>query len=423
MATPTPADADADGLRPVTLMLPNMAVPSLAVELLPFGLHITQILLNADGRSNDVLIGPLDNRTHRDKRGFLNPVVGRYCNRLPVGSFQVEKDGEKGEVKTIATESPTVSLHGGPSGFDQRIWTRLPPSSSLNFSPRERARLAALDPDSLAIFSLTSPAGDQGFPGTLYTEVLFACLTFPRHPIRPSGEIDLGQLAIVYRSRLAPGQEPLATPVNLTQHWGFNLSASGGAQSVNAHTLTIRSAGTIDLTPVFLATGHITPTAKGGPYDHTTGKEIGTNTPQGGYDEFYVFDKPQAEGQPIHLPLTAWQEGDLLGEIFAESAREKPVTLYSNESGIAAEFQTNQPGVQLYTGEGLDGSGTKKRIHGGAPGGPGYNKRAAAFLEFHEPHAAWLHPWGAKPDASTVLSSKEMYHNFTKVIFTYKHDR
>ncbi|KZP00588.1 galactose mutarotase-like protein [Calocera viscosa TUFC12733] len=401
-----------------------MAVPSLAVEIIPYGLHITQILLNADGRSNDVLIGPLDNRAHREKRGFLNCVVGRYCNRLPVGTFEVEKDGEKGEVKTIATESPTVSLHGGPSGFDQQIWKRLTAWESLNFSPREKSRLAALDPDSIALFSLTSPAGDQGFPGSLYTEVLFACLSFPRHVIRASGEIDLGQLAIIYRSRLSPGQAPTATPVNLTQHWGFNLSASSqpptGEPSVNGHQLRIDSKGTIDLTPVFLATGHLTPTAPGGKWDHTApgGKQIGQNAPGGGYDEFYVFDKPQTEGQPIHIPLQQWERGDLLEEIFAESGRDKPVQLYSEESGIGAEFQTNQPGVQLYTGEGLDGSGTKKRIHGGTPDGPGYNKRAAAFLEFHEPHAAWLHPWGAKAEDSTILSSKEMYHNFTKVIFT-----
>ncbi|EJU04911.1 galactose mutarotase-like protein [Dacryopinax primogenitus] len=416
---------DADGLKPVTIMLPNMAVPSIAVEILPFGLHLTQILLNADGKSNDVLIGPLDNRTLKETRPFLNCVVGRYCNRLPVGQFPVEKDGDKGVVKTISTESPTVCLHGGPVGFDRLVWTRISASDSTNFSLPERNRLALRDPDSYAIFSLTSPSGDQGFPGTLYTEVLFACLTFPRHPIRPDGVIDVGQLAIVYRSRLAPGQEGVATPINLTQHWGFNLSASGEPQkpNVNSHNLKIDSRGTIDLTPVFLASGNITPTAPGGAYDHTQGKEIGQAAPAKGYDEFYLFKNAQNEGQPIHLALDKLEKGDLLGEIFSESKREIPVKLYSNESGIGAEFQTNQPGVQLYTGEGLDGSGTKKRIHGGTADGPGYNKRSAAFLEFHEPHAAWLQSWGSTPETSTILSSKEMYHNFTKVTFTYKEER
>ena len=67
-----------------------------------------------------------------------------------------------------------------------------------------------------------------------------------------------------------------------------------------------------------------------------------------------------------------------------------------------------------------------KRIHGGAgaPGeGQGYPPHSAVFLEFHEPHAAWLHPWGAEEEDSTILGSGEMYHNFTKVVFTYKEQR
>jgi len=211
----------------------------------------------------------------------------------------------------------------------------------------------------------------------------------------------------------------------LTQHWGFNLSASDVPHpenpSVNKHSLRIDSAGTIDLTPVYLATGNITPTKPGGEYDHN-GKLIGDGAPSKGYDEYYLFKNAQEKDQPIHVKLAAWEQGDLLEGIFnVDDPKEAPVELYSKESGINAVFRTNQPGVQLYTGEGLNGSGTKKKIHGGSPTAGGYNKRAAAFLEFHEPHAAWLHPWAAKGD--TIISSNEIYHNYTKVSFTYQHNR
>lgn len=231
-------------------------------------------------------------------------------------------------------------------GFDRLIWTRITAENALNFSPSEKARLSALDPDAIAIFSLTSPSGDQGFPGELYTEVLFATLTYPTHPLRDSGEIDLGQLAIVYRSRLTSSQPPVATPINLTQHWGFNLSASVQPPpenpSINTHTLRIDSEGTIELQPDFLATGNIAPIQPGGPFDHN-GKLIGDKALASGYDEFYLFKNEQAgASQPIHVKLADWEKGDLLEEIFSETTTEKPVELYSQETGLAAVFETNR---------------------------------------------------------------------------------
>ena len=114
-----------------------------------------------------------------------------------------------------------MSLHGGPVGFDSLPWTLL---SSENppalFSKTELDRLHALPPSSYSVFRLVSPSGDQGFPGTLTTEVLVA-LIGPEDPSSadktdiPSPESFLGSIAIVYRAKLEDSKT--VTPVNLTQ--------------------------------------------------------------------------------------------------------------------------------------------------------------------------------------------------------------
>lgn len=78
-------------------------------------------------------------------------------------------------------------------------------------------------------------------------------------------------------------------------------------------------------------------------------------------------------------------------------------------------------GVQLHTGVGLDGSGGRKKIHGGSETGTGYEAGAATFLEFHAPHAAYLHPFKqseeetALPGDDTLLTSDELYHHWVRV--------
>jgi len=223
-------------------------------------------------------------------------------------------------------------------------------------------------------------------------------------------------------------EEGKVTPVNLTQHWGFNLDASLGGPnaptaSVLDHELTIKSSNTLALHPNGNATGALDPSA-GTPHEHEH-KKIGVNYGKG-YDSFYLFDsKPSTS--PIHVPVSSLETLDVVGPLASGAAGPNtPVTLASENSGIKLTFETNQPGVQFYSGIGLDGSGSRKRIHGGSsdpnvdPDKPdGYQAGAAAFLEFHEPLAAWLHPWGADGN-DTLLTSQLLYNNFTKVNVYFK---
>ncbi|KAG8937232.1 hypothetical protein FRC02_000001 [Tulasnella sp. 418] len=425
-----PSILNQDATVPMTLSLGSEA-PSLAVEVLPYGFTIHKILVNDGDKTHDIVIGPNDPEDHRTHREFMNTVVGRYSNRVPVGTIELEKDGIKSQLTLEPTESTQVSLHGGPDGFDRRVFevidpVKNPESYSL-FSLREKQAINKLT--SSAVFKLTSPAGDQGFPGTLYVEILTG-LEAGSGPTFENGIRHLGSLVLIYRAKIILGdsEEKVVTPVNLTQHWGFNLDASipngqSPTPDIKAHLLTIKSNNTLELQPNGLATGNLLPTTAS-PYEHAA-KPIGKFFPPQGYDEYYLFERPITSVPPSRVPLSDLKELDTINQLLEHGEAQKdkaPVTLYSQRSGILLTFETNQPGVQFYTGNGLHGQVSKKILHGGSgktDPEDGYQTGAGAFLEFHEPLAAWLHPY--KTYGDTLLTSDELYNNYTRLnIFTQK---
>ena len=146
----------------------------------------------------------------------------------------------------IIEADPSVSLHGGPKGFDDVDWEVVHPSEATLFSDTEKITIGSIP--AAVVFRYTSQDGDQGFPGTLLTEVLVG-LVNPGQTGSSStkDEFNLGSILFVYRARLL--DENKVTPINLTQvrsnlgkrrrhscvrtralkleqHWGFNLEAS-----------------------------------------------------------------------------------------------------------------------------------------------------------------------------------------------------
>ncbi|CCO30323.1 hypothetical protein BN14_04350 [Rhizoctonia solani AG-1 IB] len=87
---------------PVSITLPG-AGPVLSAEILPYGLFVTSISVVADGKTHDIVVNPFDPKENAKSRGFLNPVVGRYTNRVPAKKMTVEKLGAKADVTPIAT--------------------------------------------------------------------------------------------------------------------------------------------------------------------------------------------------------------------------------------------------------------------------------------------------------------------------------
>jgi len=236
---------------------------------------------------------------------------------------------------------------------------------------------------------------------------------------------------IVYRAEVEPRGNPTATAVtaiNITQHWGFNLDASLRATdgpTIKHHTIDIASDEILELGPGFIATGKLTP-VKGTPHHHTDEHGIlSQRYPEEGYDDYYLFSSSAGgKPQPGRLPISSLEDGkfDLLSPIIAPSSAPPSVVLAAPKSGLNATFDTNQAGVQFWSCEPLTGAGAMKRIHGGTGTEDGqkagYKGGSAAFLEFHEPHAAFLHPEIVAKSITkdnTLLADGELYHNYVKM--------
>lgn len=113
-----------------------------------------------------------------------------------------------------------MSLHGGPDGFDEKVWEPIPfppaPGTITLFSEPELATIASEIPTAV-FFKTISKDGEQGFPGTLLVEVLVG-LVQPKSAIgSDSAEWNLGNIVLVYRAKLIDDSKKTVTPINLTQ--------------------------------------------------------------------------------------------------------------------------------------------------------------------------------------------------------------
>ncbi|KAJ7592543.1 galactose mutarotase-like domain-containing protein [Mycena floridula] len=402
-------------LTPVLLTLPSLT-PALALEILPHGLTFHRFFIQADGRTHDVLVGPEPPEGHLTKK-YTNTIIGRYANRIPVGTHQLERNGVKGEFTAQANENPRVSLHGGPVGFDFVNWKLLDENNPpILFSSKELAHLPeSTTATSHAIFRLVSPDGDQGYPGELTAEVLVA-LVEPAPQERQTGEANLGSLIYVYRAKVDKG----VTPVNITQHWGFNLDASlREGIDVGEHSLTIKADKVVKLDKDSLHSGEYL-TAAEAPHHAHSAKKISKGYPEKGYDDFYVFEQRPVL-QTTRVPLSTLPDLDLIGDLLAPSTKgntsDPLVELISEKSGLSLSFDSNQSGVMFYSNTLADPTtGSRKKIHGGsgtADAGDGYTPGSGAFLEFHGILAAFLDP-DNKDKEDTLLTSDELYHNYVR---------
>ena len=118
----------------------------------------------------------------------------------------------------LPNETPSVSLHGGQVGFDERSWEPIPippsPGEVELFSDKELGTIAS-EVATASIFKYTSEDGEQGYPGKLRVEALIGLLQPDSSRASDSGELNLGSVFIVYRAKLL--EEDKVTPINLTQ--------------------------------------------------------------------------------------------------------------------------------------------------------------------------------------------------------------
>ncbi|KAF9001493.1 galactose mutarotase-like domain-containing protein [Cyathus striatus] len=431
--------------KPVLLALPSFA-PSLALEVLPHGLTIHRLFVQADGRTHDIVIGPENPEDHTTQK-YTNTAIGRYTNRIPVGTHTLERNGITSEFNALANETPRVSLHGGPKGFDYVPWTLLTPEDPPTlFSAAELGHLVrSSDESAYAVFRLVSEDGDQGYPGKLIVETLVGIVSpgeQERVYVKPgvtaeNEEYGLGSIILVYRAKLDGGEVKTVTPINLTQHWGFNLEASlkenQSPLSIRDHTLTIKADRIAEIDGDSLGTGSFIPVSSAPAHEHKA-KIIGEHFPEKGYDDYYAFEDSANSDVPTRIPLSSFTPNfDYLKDLLTPStvqekqgrgSRAAPVVeLASEKSGLKLVFDTNQRGVMFYSNSLASPlNGARKKIHGGSGisgNGDAYGPGTAAFLEFHHPLAAFLDPKN-KNQEDTLLTSDELYHNYVRCDVRFK---
>lgn len=278
------------------------------------------------------------------------------------------------------------ATQSGP--FDTLIWQPVSPSESQLF----KQAASPAPSSSSAIFALNSGPNEDGTGAQSSVRIEARISILPpsaKAPIEDLGR-SAGAVRMEYRARVVESKDEVPTPINVTQHWAFNLSASSPAAreaekgTIDDHTLRFlpdqgKTVQTLAVDERVIPTGELLPAD--GPHDFTPageegfGRSIGSNAPPGGHDHFY-----------------AW------GISSDESLR---AVLRSPSTGLAVTFKTNQSGTQLYTANGQpsppaassNSGGARKYLHGGDAGeNDGNVKRSGAFLEFAHPHATFLYP-------------------------------
>lgn len=279
------------------------------VKVLNYGGVITDILApDRNGQMGNVVLS-YDSLAGYLQEGnpYFGTLVGRYANRIAKAAFKLD-----GQEYKLAANNNGNTLHGGLRGFDKVIW-----------------KATQLGDSSLQL-EYVSKDGEEGYPGNLTSQVTYT--------LTSDNALKIDYVATTDK----------ATPVNLTQHTYFNLSAGKDATILD-HELQLDAPKYTPVNDLLIPTGELAP-VKGTPMDFTTAKKIGADIGKvkGGYDHNWVFEK---------------------------TGLQTVGSLYHAGSGRLMMIATSEPGIQFYTGNFLDG--TLKHGRGGAV----YNKNAGLCLE------------------------------------------
>lgn len=268
------------------------------VTLSTLGAAIVSIIVpDKNGKLDNVVLGYKDPASWMSDGPCAGKVPGRYANRIALGKFTLD-----GEEYSLAINNGPNALHGGPTGFQNRIWN------------------SSVDDDGDIVFSYCSRDGEEGYPGNL---IVYAIYHWD----------DDNTLTLLLNA-----VTDKATVINLTNHVYFNLDGESSG-TVLDHELRIAASHYLATDDTQIPTGEIAPVA-GTPMDFMEFKTIGRDINADfhplkvgkGYDHCWVLD---SESDDDDLKEAAWLKG--------------------SRSGRRLIVSTSQPGIQVYTGNWLEG--------------------------------------------------------------------
>jgi len=267
------------------------------VSILNYGGTVTKLFVpDKNGKPGDVVLGFDSFDGYQQKNDpYFGSLVGRYANRIAHARFTLD-----GKTYSLAANDHGNSLHGGNKGFDKVLWT------------------AEKSGDSSLKLTYQSKDGEEGYPGNLNAQVIYT--------LGSDNSLKLDYTATTDK----------ATPVNLTSHCYFNLSAGKDSTILN-HQLELNADKYTPVNDKLIPTGKMD-NVKGTSMDFTAAKAIGKDIQnvKGGYDHNWILNRNANSPDSYR--------------------EEKAAALYEPGSGRYMEVFTTEPGIQFYSGNFLDGT-------------------------------------------------------------------
>jgi aldose 1-epimerase len=322
------------------------------VQIITYGGIITSVEVpNSNGQFEDVVLGYDNIEDYESNNPYFGALIGRFGNRISNGNFKI---GD--EEYFLAKNDGKNHLHGGEKGFDKVVWT----GDSEIVDGNSKLKLTYLSPDM-----------EEGYPGNLFVEVTYI--------LTQENSIEIEYKATTDK----------ATIINLTQHTYFNLSSD---ESILDHELFINADSYLPVDETLIPTGEIINVIDT-PFDFTKSKTIGQDINLKndqldiglGYDHCWVLNDKE-----MNMKTAA-----ILSEF---------------SSGIVLEIKTNEPAIQFYSGNFLNGSHPKKSSD------DFYGFRSGLCLETqHFPNSP-----NQKNFPSVVLNPEDVYESKTIFKFSTK---
>ena len=323
------------------------------VDIITFGGIITDLKVpNKDGVSENVVTGFNSLEQYMKPNPFFGALIGRFGNRIAKGKFTLD-----GKEYTLATNNGPNALHGGPEGFFRAVW---------------KAEEAKSGEAAVLKLSYLSKDMEEGYPGNLKVVVTY---TLTKN----------NELEVLYEATTDK-----KTVVNLTQHTYFNLSGDF-SKTILDHEITLNADKIVPVDATLIPTGELQDVA---------------NTP-------FDFRKPKLIGKEIDAKDEQLVRGKGYDHCWVLNNTEKGKTViataYHPASGRVLEMTTDEPGIQFYSGNFLDG--TLPMRNGGT-----YAHRTGFCLETeHYPDSP-----NQKNFPTTVLNPGENYKTKTTFKFSVK---